>query len=152
MKRFIVALDGSAGAEKALETVLALMDKKHDLLVLASVTTIANRLRGINEDEPMPYVDMLEVKAIQKARLVTLAMLEKYTKICKQREVSNMEVVEALGDARHELCEIVKRVNPDVFAVGSRGMGDLKRLLVGSVSDHLVHNCHCPVLVVRQSL
>jgi nucleotide-binding universal stress UspA family protein len=42
---------------------------------------------------------------------------------------------------------------PDVeilaLAEGSRGLDDVKRALMGSVSDSVVHHAHCPALVVR---
>jgi nucleotide-binding universal stress UspA family protein len=34
--------------------------------------------------------------------------------------------------------------------VGSRGLGGVKRALMGSVSDSVVRHAHCPVLVVRK--
>ena len=43
----------------------------------------------------------------------------------------------------------------DLVILGGRGMGSLQRSILslvglGSVSDYVVNNCHCPVLVVRQ--
>jgi nucleotide-binding universal stress UspA family protein len=32
--------------------------------------------------------------------------------------------------------------------IGTRGRGDIKRALLGSVSDYLVRNAPCPVVVV----
>lgn len=37
----------------------------------------------------------------------------------------------------------------DLIVVGSRGLGGFQRLLMGSVSDAIVHHANCPVLVVR---
>jgi nucleotide-binding universal stress UspA family protein len=34
------------------------------------------------------------------------------------------------------------------LAERSRGLGDLKRVHMGSVSDSVLHHAHCPVLVV----
>jgi nucleotide-binding universal stress UspA family protein len=34
--------------------------------------------------------------------------------------------------------------------LGSRGLGGLKRALMGSVSDSVLRHVHCPVLVVRK--
>ncbi|QIN78392.1 hypothetical protein GBA65_07495 [Rubrobacter marinus] len=36
-----------------------------------------------------------------------------------------------------------------LIVVGSRGLGGVKRLLMGSVSEGVMHNSHCPVLIVR---
>ena len=36
----------------------------------------------------------------------------------------------------------------DVLFTGSRGWGGMKRVTLGSTSDHLVHDAHCPVIVV----
>lgn len=37
----------------------------------------------------------------------------------------------------------------DLIVIGSRGLGPLKGLVMGSVSTHVVHHAPCPVLVVR---
>jgi nucleotide-binding universal stress UspA family protein len=34
--------------------------------------------------------------------------------------------------------------------IGSRGLGGLKRSLMGSVSESVVRHAHCPVFVVRE--
>jgi nucleotide-binding universal stress UspA family protein len=40
-------------------------------------------------------------------------------------------------------------VGAGLIVLGSRGLGGVKRALMGSVSDSVVRHAHCPVLVVR---
>ena len=40
-------------------------------------------------------------------------------------------------------------IGTGLIVLGSRGLGGLKRALMGSVSDSVVRHAHCPVLVVR---
>ena len=54
------------------------------------------------------------------------------------------------GDAKQQLLAITDNLKPTVFIVGSRGLGAVKRTLLGSVSDYCVHNCACPVLIVKK--
>jgi nucleotide-binding universal stress UspA family protein len=42
-----------------------------------------------------------------------------------------------------------ERLGAGLIVMGSRGLGPLKRALMGSVSDSVVRHAHCPVLVVR---
>ena len=51
------------------------------------------------------------------------------------------------GDPRHELVERSK--NAQLMVVGASGRDTVKGLLLGSVSQNLIHHAECPVLVVR---
>ncbi|MDQ3737093.1 MAG: universal stress protein, partial [Actinomycetota bacterium] len=41
------------------------------------------------------------------------------------------------------------QIGADLVVVGSRGLGGIRRALLGGVSDSVVRHAHCPVLVVR---
>jgi nucleotide-binding universal stress UspA family protein len=54
------------------------------------------------------------------------------------------------GDPGPVICQVAGEAGADVVVVGSHGSGVVRRVLVGSVSQHVVHHAPCPVLVVRQ--
>ena len=53
------------------------------------------------------------------------------------------------GDPGESIIEAAMAESADMIVVGSHGRGTVGRFLIGSVSDHVVRNAQCPVLVVR---
>ena len=53
------------------------------------------------------------------------------------------------GDPGESIIEAATAESADLIVVGSHGRGTVGRFLIGSVSDHVVRNAPCPVLVVR---
>eukprot|EP00465_Bigelowiella_longifila_P001079 CAMPEP_0185281114 /NCGR_PEP_ID=MMETSP1359-20130426/66536_1 /TAXON_ID=552665 /ORGANISM="Bigelowiella longifila, Strain CCMP242" /LENGTH=615 /DNA_ID=CAMNT_0027876505 /DNA_START=145 /DNA_END=1992 /DNA_ORIENTATION=- len=54
------------------------------------------------------------------------------------------------GSCNHEICDYAVTHNADLLVVASRGLGAVRRFLLGSVSGYCVHNCKVPVLVVKE--
>jgi len=53
------------------------------------------------------------------------------------------------GDPGNSLVAAAEAERADMLVVGSRDRRGAERMLLGSVSDHLVHHAGCPVLVVH---
>jgi nucleotide-binding universal stress UspA family protein len=58
------------------------------------------------------------------------------------------EMQEEIGEPSARLIDVCVRVDADILVVGRRGAGLLRRMVVGSVANHVVHEAPCPVLVV----
>jgi nucleotide-binding universal stress UspA family protein len=54
------------------------------------------------------------------------------------------------GTPAEMICEVAAALRSDLVVVGARGHNAARRLLLGSISDRVVHHAPCPVLVVRQ--
>ncbi|MDF2564158.1 MAG: hypothetical protein K0Q53_553, partial [Massilibacillus sp.] len=47
------------------------------------------------------------------------------------------------------ILDVAANENSDLIVMGSRGLGVVKGVLLGSVSQHLVEQAKCPVMVVK---
>jgi nucleotide-binding universal stress UspA family protein len=54
------------------------------------------------------------------------------------------------GEPAHEICRVAADGQYDVVVIGSHGAGIVRRMLTGSVSNHVVHHAPCAVLVMRE--
>lgn len=53
------------------------------------------------------------------------------------------------GKPGEVICNIAEEENAAMIITGTRGMGKMKRTILGSVSDYLVNHAICPVMVCR---
>jgi nucleotide-binding universal stress UspA family protein len=54
------------------------------------------------------------------------------------------------GPKDQAIVRLSEELGSGLIVMGSRGLGGLRRALMGSVSDSVVRHAHCPVLVVRR--
>ena len=57
---------------------------------------------------------------------------------------------EGIITVAEEIISLAEEIGAGLIVVGSRGLGGIRRALMGSVSDSVVRHAHCPVLVVRK--
>ncbi|XP_071082518.1 uncharacterized protein [Haliotis cracherodii] len=50
----------------------------------------------------------------------------------------------------HAICDLVKKMDATYVVTGTRGHGKIRRTILGSVSDYILHHSQAPVLVCRQ--
>ena len=54
------------------------------------------------------------------------------------------------GRRDREIIALADEIDSGLIVMGSRGLGGVRRALMGSVSDSVVRHAHCPVMVVRK--
>jgi nucleotide-binding universal stress UspA family protein len=55
----------------------------------------------------------------------------------------------AMGRPEHALLAVAEREQTELLVVGHRGVSGLRRVFLGSVSEHVAHHARCSVLVAR---
>ena len=55
-----------------------------------------------------------------------------------------------MGEVALEIVALAEELGAGLIVMGRRGLGGVRRALMGSVSDSVVRHAHCPVLVIRQ--
>jgi nucleotide-binding universal stress UspA family protein len=55
------------------------------------------------------------------------------------------------GSPGPALCDLAESLQTSVIVMGTRGLGGIRRAVLGSVSDYVVRNAPCPVLTTAVS-
>ena len=63
--------------------------------------------------------------------------------------VPQVDTLVRAGSAADEIVHAARELEADLIVLGSRGWGEVRSVLLGSVSERVLHLAHCPVLVVR---
>ncbi|KAJ0817795.1 putative universal stress protein A family [Helianthus annuus] len=149
-----IAVDESEGSFYALEWALQHLFLHHDATDNKSVTVV-------HVQPPFqPTYTALSVgpvlfstsgarESVEKAEEESAAkVLARASELCDQHKIK-AECLVLKGKPKEILVEAVEQMNIDLLVVGSRGLGQIKRAVLGSISDYCAHHANCPVLIVR---
>lgn len=137
-KKILLGVDGS---EHALRAAIVAGDlarlTKADVIMVTAFDPIPSYLGEPN---------------LQEAITGRLSQAEKVLETAKQElgAIPGEITTEALeGSAADVVLDVAQARGCDLIIVGSRGLGQLKGLLLGSHSQKIIQHAHCPVLVIR---
>ncbi|XP_072964905.1 universal stress protein A-like protein [Typha angustifolia] len=85
----------------------------------------------------------------ERDKIRGLHLLEYFVGRCHQIGISCAAWIRK-GDPKEVICSEVKRVQPDMLVVGSRGLGPFQRVFVGTVSEFCVKHADCPVITIKR--
>jgi nucleotide-binding universal stress UspA family protein len=142
----LVAVDGSDTSLDAARAGLALLADDTPVVIVTVVETSDPTLvTGAGMAGGVMSADELDV--LDDARLA-----EGEASLAAATGSLGRPGAEALvvrGDAGSALCDLARERNASAIVMGSRGRGGIKRALLGSVSDYVVRNAPCPVIITR---
>jgi nucleotide-binding universal stress UspA family protein len=146
----IVGTDGSDLAVEAAVAGLALTKQADKLLVVCAVDLVNPMSDATGHAGPTLTYEQAEASNRQ-AEIEGKAEADATAKAVRDLGYGpeQVETLVVEGDAGPALCRVAADVGAFALIVGSRGRGGLKRAFLGSVSDYVVRNAPCPVVVSR---
>jgi nucleotide-binding universal stress UspA family protein len=140
--KILLATDGSEDSELAATTAVGLARSTGSELHVAYVLV----LPPASTHDPYSFDTEVRERAEERAQ----ARLDEQLK-----KVENMGGTVAgsylrAGGAAEEIVELAEEIGAGLVVLGSRGLGKIRRLLMGSVSHSVIRHAHCPVMVVRR--
>jgi nucleotide-binding universal stress UspA family protein len=144
LNTLIVCTDGSDAAREAASAGFAILQPAEEVIVVTVVelldemtvtgTGIASgTLTPAQFDEADRTAEMEGRRVVEEtAAVLTPAPVE-------------LQVLR--GEPGPMLCDFAHQVSADALVMGSRGLGRIKRAVLGSVSDYVVRSAACPVVI-----
>ena len=137
----LLATDGSPDAELAGIAVSQLHRALH-----ASIHVVHCWMPVISAYGP---AGVLPVDAVEAYEEPAALVLEEQVALLKRRKLVPEATHLLEGRATELVPDLALELGARLIVIGSRGLGAVKRLVLGSVSEGIVHTTHTPVLVVR---
>ncbi|KGP72150.1 universal stress protein [Pontibacillus yanchengensis] len=138
MQKILVAYDGSALSKQALQEARKKAEEFHaDVHIITVINPTG------------PFTNKAVYKSIEED-LVNESRLE-LEKVESEFHgfTENITTEVLVGNAGAEICKYAKQHDIELIIIGSRGLGNVKELFLGSVSHNVVQHSHCPVLVIK---
>lgn len=146
-RKMLLATDGSAESARAADMAVGLSNGLGSELHLVHVGHVPSVY--VPPESKVLDPEKLQDRMRERVEGETRERLEE--EVRKIREAGG-EVAKAharFGRADKEIVHLAEELHADLVILGSRGFDPIRRAVMGSVSDSVVHYAHCPVLVVR---
>lgn len=136
-ERLLLATDGSEYSRKAAERALALAQASGGTLKIISVLEISPHIYAVAPELAEEKIK-LPRKYAQEAK-----------DLAASRGIIAEDFVREAESADEPIIDLARQADIDLIVMGSHGRTGLKRLLMGSVTERVIGNAPCPVLVVK---
>jgi nucleotide-binding universal stress UspA family protein len=133
----VIATDGSASGERAVETAVDLAER-FDAEAHALYVVDESKVGDLPEDLHEEVSEALFEQGQEALEAVEAAVDGPVTTVVRE------------GRPARQITTYVREIDADVVATGTRGRGGEHSFLLGSVAEAVVRTCPVPVLTVRQ--
>ena len=143
--RILLSADGSdfsrAAAEKCREIIA--VPEKTSVKIISFFEIVEPIDVSISPEFSREIEENAKCKAEEIAAQAASLIRERHPQVNVETEIS-------LGAPDEVLIETAKEWRADLIVIGSHSRGFWERMLVGSISESLVHGAPCSILVVKK--
>ncbi|KAF8586285.1 hypothetical protein K439DRAFT_1631904 [Ramaria rubella] len=150
-RRYVVASDLSMESKYAVEWCIGTVMRDGDEMIVVTVTEAENKLdpvSGATADR------VAKLRNQQERQTLAYLLVRQATSLLQRTRLNVTVVCQAwhAKNSRHLLLDLVDFTEPTMLIVGSRGLGKIKGILLGSTSHYLIQKSSVPVMVARRRL
>ena len=146
IKTMLVAVDGSAHAKKAVKLASEIAVKCEARLIIVNVIKSTELPESLRD-----FADIQSLKGPPQAVLRRAAeriIAEALTRT-RGAGVSDVRTKLLKGSPAREIVDYARKKDVDMIVMGTRGLGDVEGMLLGSVSRGVGMLAECPCLTVK---
>jgi len=140
-KKILVPLDGSTLAEAVLPHAEALAKSEHAEIIILRVPAIPTT-EFLSRD---PLVASMIHKDMEKESKEYVQ--DKVTML--ERENIKVTGITKDGLVPDTILDVAEETHADMIAMSTHGRTGMKRWLMGSVADKVIHHAHIPVMLIH---
>jgi len=137
IKKILVPLDGSKNSLRGLDIATFLARKTQAIIT------------GIYSHEIIPSSEFQSIPSLLKKVPKQVGQFMESAKVRCAKKGVDFNYVIRKGDPGFNIVKLAHSKKFDMIVIGSRGMGGFKEILLGSVSNHVLHQSKIPVLIVK---
>lgn len=149
-RTIIVAIDGSASSGAAFDTYMKLVRKNGDSVVLLTCKELRDVLDSTWKETIYGVDPELLRGKLGKEEAEAHRILQPFVDQLKKEGIKVKPEMVVCNHPGPTIISAAEKEDATLIVCGSRGMSTIRRTLVGSCSDYLLHHSHIPVMVCRQ--
>jgi nucleotide-binding universal stress UspA family protein len=163
IKTIVTPIDGSVHGQMALELSIDLAARYDARLVVLHIgvgdanvpeelfNAAAHELKEAESSGKETGVPQHHSQRLRVLGYMGNMLLRNAHELAERKGVIRAETVIDLGDAGEQILHHAKQNSADLIVMGSRGFGELKGLVLGSISHKVFHLAPCPCVTVHRS-
>ncbi len=147
--KILLATDGTKYSDAALQFLGKFAFSEGDHIKIVSVVDMALPVSiDLYNGDYLPSTLEIEKTAKENAENTLSDTAQRAREIISDpNALISTEIL--IGSPERKIVETAEEMKADLIIVGSHGYNRWERLLLGSISDSVVHHAHCSVLIVR---